>query len=171
MIVDKHIDKDNWDEIKDILHQITAIKSLNLSHMGLTEFPKMSHITIKDDFFCDSNEITSFYGCPKIGGDFDCEYNKLTSFKDCPEIGGNFWCECNQITSFEDCPIVSGYLYSDFDIFDNVQYYSNRYKISLLKAQVELYNNHDGEILEHIDKFPDLIAYIRIKELNKLLCA
>ena len=131
MIIDKHINKDNWDEIKDILPQITEIHTLDLYNMVLTEFPKMSHITIK--------------------GDFLCMNNKITSFKDCPYIGGN--------------------LYSDFDIFDKIQKYSKEKKISLLESQVELYNQQDEELLEHIDKFPDLVACIRMKELNKLLCA
>ena len=50
MRIDKHINKDNWDEIKDILSDITEIESLSLYNMGLTEFPEMSHITIKGNF-------------------------------------------------------------------------------------------------------------------------
>ena len=149
MVINDDIDIDNWDEIKDILPQITVIKSLYLINMGLTQFPKMSHITIKDNFYCINN--------------------KIASFTDSPIINGNFVCCNNHITSFKDCPIIRGNLFSDFDIFDKIQRYSKRNKISLLKAQVELYNNHDDEILEHINKFPDLIAYIRMKELNKLL--
>ena len=189
MRIDKHIDKDNWYEIKDILPDITEIKSLYLNNMGLTEFPKMSHITIKGDFYCNNNKIASFKNCPNINGDFWCYYNQLTSFKDCPNVGGDFncvdnkiisfkdcppingdfYCHGNQITSFKDFPEVGGYLYSDFDIFDKVHEYGKEKKISLLEAQVELYNNQDEDILNHLDKFPDLVAYIRIKELNKLL--
>ena len=229
MRIDKDINKDNWGEIKDILPDITEIKSLNLSWLGLTEFPKMSHITINSyfgcsnnkitsfkgcpqiggDFYCSNNKITSFNGCPQIKGDFYCSYNKIKSFKDCPEIGGDFKCNNNKITSFKGCPIINGifncnnnqlssfkdcpqikgdfycwnnlitsfkdcpeiggYFNSDFDIFDVVQEYSKEKKISLIKAQVELYNKQDAELLEHIDKFPDLVAYIRLKELNKLL--
>ena len=209
MRIDKHIDKDNWCEIKDILPHITEIKSLNLSYMGLTEFPKMSHITIKYDFecynnkitsfkdcpivngtfWCNGNQITSFKNCPQINGNFYCGYNQITSFKDCPNINGGFRCNNNQITtfkycphininficwnnpitSFKDCPEIGGHLYSDFEIFNKVQKYSKEMKISLLEAQVELYNAQDVAILEHIDKFPDLVAYIRLKELNKLI--
>ena len=170
MIINKHIDKYNWCEIKDILPQITVIKSLDLSNMGLTEFPKMSHITINKLFDCSYNQIRLFKDCPIVNGDFYCYNNQLISFKDCPQIKGNFTCYDNKISSFKECPEISGYLYSDFEIFDRIHDYSKAKKVSLLKAQVELYNKQDDELLEHIDKFPDLVAYIRLKELNKLLC-
>ena len=149
MIIDKHIDKDNWNEIKDILPDIIEIKSLDLSWMQFTELPKMSHIT-----------VTGF---------FNCSHNKITSFKDCPIVNGNLYCFSNQITSFKDCPEIGGYLYSDFKIFDKVQKYSKEMKISLLEAQLKLYNQQNKKLLTHLDKFPDLVAYIRLKELNKLL--
>ena len=157
MIIFKHINKDNWSEIKDILPDITEIESLDLSYMELTEFPKMSHITINGSFYCNNNKLTSFTNCPIINDDFVC-YN-------------------NQITSFKDCPAVGGYLFSGVGIFNIVQEYSKRNKVSLLKAQVELYNQQNKELynqqnkelLKHIDRFPDLVAYIRLKKLNKLL--
>ena len=189
MRIDKYIDKNNWDEIKDILPHITEIKSLNLGSMGLTEFPKMSHITIKGnfdisfnqltsfkdcpvvngDFYCNNNLITSFKDCPEIGGDFNCYDNQITSFKDCPQIKGYLHCTGNQIQSFKNCPNIGGYLYSDIIAFRIIHKYSKEKKISHLEAQVELYNQQNKELLEHIDKFPDLIAYIRMRELNKLL--
>ena len=151
MRIDKHICKDNWHEIKDILPHITEIKSLELSDMGLTEIPKMSHIIIRCDFCC--------------------TYNQITSFKDCPNINGGFCCNNNQITSFKDCPKIGGYFHSGNLVFDIIHEYSKKKKISLLEAQIQLHNKRDKEILEHIDKFPDLVAYIRLKELSKLLCA
>ena len=189
MRIDKHIDKDNWYEIKDILHLITEIESLDLSDMGLTEFPKMSHITINDDFVCWNNQITSFKDCPIINGSFNCSYNEITSFeecpqikysfncsyneitsfKDCPHIGGDFFCWNNPIISFKDCPQIKCNFWCDSSIFHNVHKYSKEKKISYLEAQVELYNQKDEELLEHIDEFPDLVAYIRMKELSKLL--
>ena len=169
MIVDKHINKDNWDEIKDILPQITEIKSLDLSYMGLTEFPKMSHITINGDFNCSNNKLTSFKDCPQINRNFYCYSNQLKSFNGCPLVNGDFNCCNNQLKSIKDFPNITGIVWSDFDIFNVVQKYSKEKKISLLDAQVELYNQKHADILEHIDKFPDLVAYIRIKELSKLL--
>ena len=209
MIIHKDINIYNWHEINDMLPQITKIKSLDLSYMELTEFPKMSHITINDYFWCNNNKITSFKNCPRINGDFYCNNNQIASFEDCPVFNGNFYCHNNLITSFKDCPIVignfychnnlitsfkdcpivigdvicsnnqitsfmdcpeiCGILYSDFDIFDKVQKYSKEKKISHLEAQVELYNQKDIDILNQKDKFPDLVAYIRLKELNKLL--
>ena len=169
MRIDKHINDVNWREIKDILHQITEIKSLSLNFMRLTEFPKMSHITIKYDFNCSHNQIASFKNCPKINGNFNCTFNEIKSFKDCPEIGGYFKCYGNKFTSFKDCPQINGVFIIDFDVFDKVLDCSKEKKISLLEAQVELYNKQDKNILDNIDKFPDLVAYIRLKELNKLL--
>ena len=209
MHIDKRINKDNWDEIKDILPQITDIKSLDLSERGLTEFPKMSHITIIEWFNCSYNQITSFKNCPQISGVFYCHDNQITSFKDCPQIGsyffchnnkissfkdcpiikgsfhcsnnqitsfkscpkisGDFWCHGNNITSFKDFPDIGGGLFSNFRLFDTVHKYSKENKISLLEAQVELYNQQDKQLLAHIDKFPDLVAYIRLKECSKLL--
>ena len=170
MVIDEHIDSNNWCEIKDILPDITEIKSLDLSNMGLTEFPEMLHITIKGNFYCSYNQITSFKECPLINGDFCCFNNQLTSFKDCPIIGGDFWCCDNQITSFKDCPEIGGKLGSECAIFNAVHSCSKFWIISLLEAQVKLYNLQYKALLEHIDKFTDLVAYIRIKELNKLLC-
>ena len=169
MVIDKHINYTNWGEIKDILPDITEIKSLDLSGMGLTEFHKMSHITIKRNFWCYSNQLKSFNGCPLVNGDFNCCNNQITSFKDCPDIGGNFYCSFNQIKSFKDCPIVNGDFYSDIMLFNIIYKYSKKKKISLLKAQVKLYNKCDKELLEHIDKLPDLIAYNRLKSLKYLL--
>ena len=171
MIIDKHINKDNWYEIKDILPQITVIASLELWNMGLTEFPKMSHITINGNFYCCCNKITSFKDCPPIiNGNFNCSLNKIASFKDCPPIiNGDFYCYTNPLTSFKDCPIVKGTFWGNISAFNKIYKYSKEKKISLLDAQVELYNKQDDEILAHIDMFPDLVAYIRLKELNKLL--
>ena len=118
--------KVNWREIKDILPDITEIKSLDLSDMGLTEFPKMSHITIADWV--------------------DCSNNQLKTFKGCPQINGNFYCNNNLITSFKDCPIVRGSLYSDFEIFNKVHEYSKENIITLLEAQVDLYSQQDKDI-------------------------
>ena len=158
--------------------------------MGLTEFPKMSHIIISGDFKCHNNQITSFKGCPTINGNFICSYNKIISFKDCPIIGGNFICSVNRISSFEYCPVmingdflfwgnpiktfkdypvVEGDFMSDILILDKIYKCSKENNITLLEAQVDLYNRQVEELLAHIDKFPDLIAYIRMKELNKLL--
>ena len=88
MIIDKDINKDNWVEIKDILSDITVIKSLDLSDMGLTEFPKMSHIIITNWADYSFNQITSFKDCPIINDDFVCTDNRITSFKDCPIVKG-----------------------------------------------------------------------------------
>ena len=169
MHIDKHIDRDNWHEIKDILPQITEIEYLNLSCMGLTELPKMSHITIRYNFWRVGNQLTSFKDCPTINGDFICYNNQIISFKDCPVINGHFSCANNQITSFKDCPEIGGYLYSDFTIFNKIHVYSKEMKISLLETQVYLYNQQDEELLSHIDKFPDLVAYIRLKKLKTLI--
>ena len=128
MLIDRHINKDNWYEIKDILPDITEIKSLSLWRMGLTEFPKMSHITINGYFDCRYNKISSFKDCPIVNDTFWCNDNQITSFKGCPKISDDFHCRDNQIAYFKDCPEIGGILYSDFWIFSKVHCYSKEKK-------------------------------------------
>ena len=47
--------------------------------------------------------------------------------------------------------------------------YMFQYELSVLEAEVKLYNENYPHIINNLEKFPDLVAYIRLKELNKLL--
>ena len=70
---------------------------VDLSYKELTELPDLSKVTVKGDFLCHNNKLTTLQGTPqKVGGEFDCSYNKLTSLTGAPqEVGGHFWCNKN----------------------------------------------------------------------------
>ena len=190
MYIDKHINNSNWGEIKDILPQITMIKSLYLCEMNLIELPKMEHIDILKTFDCSYNQISSLKNSPTVHGDFYCHNNQITSFEHCTFVGRCLYCGNNQITSFKDCPYISGRYFSCHDnpfnsikyapdysgeffsgiqSFDTIYEYSRRNKVTLLEAQIKLYNDNYRCILDDMDRLPDLVAYIRLKKLNSLL--
>ena len=90
-----------------------------LSGRGLTEFPSFIQFgTVKGNFFCNNNNLTTLKGAPKkVGGDFECSYNKLTSLKGAPnEVGGSFDCSFNNLISLEGAPIE---INSYFDCSNN----------------------------------------------------
>ena len=71
--------------------------------LGVTDFKGIKFGTITGWFDCESNQLTSLEGAPKIvGGNFYCRYNNLTSLKGAPEsVGGYFVCSYNQLVSLE----------------------------------------------------------------------
>ena len=80
----------------------------------------ISEVTVKGDFNCDNNNLTSLEGAPQnVGGDFYCSRNNnLTSLKGAPQtVEGNFNCSSNNnLTSLEGAPqTVKG----DFYCADN----------------------------------------------------
>ena len=91
---------------------------VNLSYEELTELPDLSKVTVKGDFLCRHNQLTSLTGAPqKVGGVFRCENNQLTSLTEAPqEVGGDFYCGYNQLTSLEGAPQKVG---GDFWCSDN----------------------------------------------------
>jgi hypothetical protein len=54
---------------------------------------------IHGDFSCDSHNLISLKGCPKIvEGNFYCKNNNLTTLEGCPEkVGGIFNCRRNKV--------------------------------------------------------------------------
>ncbi len=79
---------------------------LDLSHMGLTELPDLSTVTVLGSFYCDDNQLTSLTGAPEsVLGNFYCSDNQLTSLKHAPEsVGGDFDCSGNQLTNLTGAP-------------------------------------------------------------------
>ncbi len=79
---------------------------VHLSEKGLTELPDLSKVTVKGDFSCNDNQLTSLTGAPReVGGDFWCGNNQLTSLEGAPQkVGGGFWCYDNQLTSLTGAP-------------------------------------------------------------------
>ena len=74
---------------------------LNIANLYLKYIPVRLN-KVNGDFYCDYNELTSLYNCPRfVAGGVFCYRNKLTSLKYCPEtINGNFYCAFNPI---KDC--------------------------------------------------------------------
>ena len=83
---------------------------IDLSNGKLTILPSDLPDTVSDDFWCDSNQLTSLEHCPsQVGGGFHCQYNRLTSLEHCPsQVGGSFLCHYNSLTSLEHCPSQVG---------------------------------------------------------------
>ena len=87
--------------------EIDVDGDVNLSGRGLTELPSYIQFgTVKGNFFCNNNNLTTLKGAPKeVGGDFECKYNKLTTLKGAPkEVGGDFICSFNNLTTLEGAP-------------------------------------------------------------------
>jgi len=74
--------------------------NVELSYSGLVKIP-LNFNKVSGLFRCDSNDLKSLEGCPKIvGGDFDCEGNFLTSLEGCPNsVGGYFDASHNDLIS------------------------------------------------------------------------
>ena len=71
---------------------------LDLSNMNLTKLPDiLKDITVRGNFYCYNNKLTSLENCPKtVGGNFNCRGNNLTSMNGMPKkIGGNVICHRN----------------------------------------------------------------------------
>ncbi len=80
--------------------------NLNLSGLGLTKLPDLSHVVIDGSFVCDNNQLTTLEGCPKeVGGYFWCNQNQLTTLEGGPkEVGGSFNCYNNRLTTLVGGP-------------------------------------------------------------------
>lgn len=94
--LDGSIDVDGNVVISDIV--LGNVKSPNIIEKIPLKFNKVNR-----SFYCNHNELTSLYDCPKeVGGYFDCCYNKLTSLEGSPiKVGGRFLCFSNELTSLE----------------------------------------------------------------------
>ena len=79
---------------------------LDLSDMGLTELPDLSTVTVRGNFDCRNNQLTSLKGAPQsVGGNFECTNNQLTTLQGAPQnVGGNFVCYNNQLTNLQGAP-------------------------------------------------------------------
>jgi hypothetical protein len=61
-------------------------------------------------FYCSVNQLTTLEGAPQtVGGDFFCSSNQLTTLTGAPQtVGGNFWCYNNKLTTLEGAPETVG---------------------------------------------------------------
>ena len=80
---------------------------VHLSGLGLTEFPSFIQFgTVKWNFFCNNNNLTTLKGAPKkVGLGFYCSFNNLTTLEGAPkEVGWDFNCSDNNLTSLKGAP-------------------------------------------------------------------
>lgn len=108
--------------------EVDVNEDVKLSRRGLTEFPSFIQFgTVKGNFFCSDNKLTSLKGSPmevsgyfycydndlttlegapkKVGKVFDCSSNKLTSLEGAPrEVGESFHCNNNKLNSLKGAP-------------------------------------------------------------------
>ena len=91
---------------------------VNLSERVLTELPDLSKVTVKGNFNCYDNQLTSLTGAPQeVGGDFECSDNQLKNLQGASQkVGGEFWCDNNQLTSLSGAPQEVG---ADFLCYNN----------------------------------------------------
>ena len=87
--------------------EIDVDGDVNLSGRGLTELPSYIQFgTVKGNFFCNNNNLTTLKGAPKeVGGDFECSFNNLISLEGAPiEVKSYFDCSNNKLTSLKGAP-------------------------------------------------------------------
>ncbi len=100
-------------DIMHLPHGFVIKGNLDLSAMDLAELPDMSSITIKGNFYCSNNQLTSLTGAPaRVGGVFNCHKNQLTSLTGAPESVGIFDCSNNQLTSLTGAPARVGEVFN-----------------------------------------------------------
>jgi hypothetical protein len=79
---------------------------LDISNRGLTKLPDLSRVTVRGDFWCHGNKLTTLEGAPQsVGGDFSCYNNRLMTLTGAPQsIGGDFWCAGNRLANLKGAP-------------------------------------------------------------------
>jgi hypothetical protein len=85
---------------------------VDLSYMELNRLP-INFGTVKYNFSCSNNKLTTLEGSPKtVGDDFYCTRNKLTSLEGGPDIiSGDFDCSNNKLKTLEGFPkSIGGYV-------------------------------------------------------------
>ena len=86
--------------------EIDVEGDVDLSSKGLTEFPSYIQFgTVKGNFLCDLNRLTTLKGSPiEVGKVFDCSFNRLVSLEGAPLRVKYFDCSSNKLTSLEGAP-------------------------------------------------------------------
>ena len=127
---------------------------LDLSHMGLTQLPDLSTITVKGNFFCSHNELTSLKGAPKhVLGRVYCNYNHLKSLLDMPECE-KFCADKGVLSYYNDKGTFMNSIHIDYK--DLVS--SSHYKREKIERAKEKYKK-----LKVVQKLNNLINRMRQK--------
>jgi hypothetical protein len=149
----KWLDKmsiDNYTINHDLTVDVDGI--VNISAKNLTNIP-VQFGTVKGNFYCSYNKLTTLYGSPKeVKGNLYCYENKLTTLEGSPkEVNGYFYCnDENQLTTLEGLSI-----YNLKKNIDRVWYKELNPKI-----KEEWFN-------EHLEDNPEIIGLIGFKPSKK----
>lgn len=86
--------------------EIDVDGDVDLYSKGLTEFPSFIQFgTVKGNFFCDNNRLTTLKGSPiEVSKVFDCSDNRLVSLEGAPLRAKYFDCSSNKLASLEGAP-------------------------------------------------------------------
>jgi len=98
-------------------------ENVDIAHRKLTDMIEISQqmdwgITIRSDFYCHDNKLTTLEGCPEnIMGVFNCSKNNLKSLEFCPlSVKKSFIAKNNEIETVEFMP---KYVKGDLDLSNN----------------------------------------------------
>ena len=120
---------------------------INLRYKKLTELP-LNFGTINGNFDCNSNELTTLKGCPKIiNGFFSCSFNRLTSLENGPsEVDGFYSATDNYLTDLVGlAKQINGDFYGDY----NLIYTTKGSETSWITGHVILSQTPIYEIYQH----------------------
>ena len=94
----------------DIYGYVIVNGDFDCSQMLLSNFLGIKFGTVKGDFYCSENNLTSLEGAPTtVLGAFICTDNRLTNLKGAPKtVGSGFYCAKNDLTSLEGVPYAIG---------------------------------------------------------------
>lgn len=86
---------------------------IDIGDRGLEQLPDLSNVSVKGNFKCSKNKLTSLKGAPRhVGGYFDCHGNALATLEGAPAyVGGVFDCHDNKLTSLAGGPEKTGASY------------------------------------------------------------
>ena len=97
---------------------------LDLSGMGLTELPDLSTVTVKGNFYCGCNQLTTLERAPKkVSGNVYCDDNHLVSLLDMPKC--EKFCVDNKIRDVYGLDEYSNSANINYKDLINNSYYKN----------------------------------------------
>lgn len=117
--------------------EIDVDGDVDLSSKGLTEFPSFIQFgTVKGNFLCDLNRLTTLKGSPiEVGKVFDCSFNRLVSLEGAPLRAKYFDCSSNKLTSLEGAPRKSNF----FNCKNNTTKFSKGDVMKICKVEDDIY--------------------------------
>ena len=117
--------------------EIDVDGDVDLSSKGLTEFPPYIQFgTVKGNFLCDLNRLTTLKGAPiEVGKVFDCSFNRLVSLEGAPLRVKYFDCSSNKLTSLEGAPKKADF----FNCKNNTTKFSKDDVMKVCKVKKDIY--------------------------------